>query len=172
MVQQFSVSISDPMSNRVSNHDGATMHKRRDDVYSSDTGYFLGSIEEAMKKMAMKVVIFHTNENKRELSAKLLYSKVPLCVHLVPATRNHKSQKHIMWKSRRTMPLVGGFSRESPVSPAVSFRRCSLLISITLIGSQNPAVKSRPNLFTHTLQIYRQFNQMARVLYTPNMSRS
>ncbi|KAJ8882343.1 hypothetical protein PR048_014145 [Dryococelus australis] len=34
-------------------------------------------------------------------------------------------------------PLVGGFSRGSPVSPARSFRRCSILTSITLIGSQD-----------------------------------
>ncbi|KAJ8891333.1 hypothetical protein PR048_010849 [Dryococelus australis] len=35
------------------------------------------------------------------------------------------------------------FSRRSPVSPALSFRRCSILASITLIGSQDLAVKSR-----------------------------
>ncbi|KAJ8896785.1 hypothetical protein PR048_002130 [Dryococelus australis] len=34
------------------------------------------------------------------------------------------------------MPLVGGSSRGSPVSPAHSFRRCSMLTSIALIGSQ------------------------------------
>ncbi|KAJ8869874.1 hypothetical protein PR048_028883 [Dryococelus australis] len=50
-----------------------------------------------------------------------------------------------------TMPLVGGFSRESPVSPALSFQRCSILTSITHVGSQNLAVKSRPNLFTYSL---------------------
>ncbi|KAJ8881801.1 hypothetical protein PR048_018287 [Dryococelus australis] len=38
----------------------------------------------------------------------------------------------------------------SPVSPAPSFRRFSVLTSITLIGSQCLAVKSRPNLFTHS----------------------
>ncbi|KAJ8866855.1 hypothetical protein PR048_032716 [Dryococelus australis] len=53
-----------------------------------------------------------------------------------------------MWESCRTMPLVGGFSRGSPVSPALSFRRCSILTSITLIASQDLDVKSRPNLFT------------------------
>ncbi|KAJ8876141.1 hypothetical protein PR048_024050 [Dryococelus australis] len=41
-----------------------------------------------------------------------------------------------MWESCRTMPLVGGFSRGSPVSPALSFRRCYILTSIILIGSQ------------------------------------
>ncbi|KAJ8898164.1 hypothetical protein PR048_003524 [Dryococelus australis] len=56
-----------------------------------------------------------------------------------------------MWKSCRTMPLVGGSSRGSPVSPALSFRRCSILASITLIGSQDLDVKSRPNLFTHSI---------------------
>ncbi|KAJ8869579.1 hypothetical protein PR048_028571 [Dryococelus australis] len=51
----------------------------------------------------------------------------------------------------RTMPLVGGFSRRSPVSLALSFRHCSILTSITLIGSQDLDVKSRPNLFTHPI---------------------
>ncbi|KAJ8884400.1 hypothetical protein PR048_016257 [Dryococelus australis] len=49
-----------------------------------------------------------------------------------------------MWESCRTMPLVGGFSSESPVSPALSFRRCSILTSITL-------VKSPLNILTHSL---------------------
>ncbi|KAJ8897435.1 hypothetical protein PR048_002781 [Dryococelus australis] len=35
-----------------------------------------------------------------------------------------------MWESCRTMPLVGGFSRESPIFPALSFRRCSVLTSL------------------------------------------
>ncbi|KAJ8889875.1 hypothetical protein PR048_009380 [Dryococelus australis] len=39
-----------------------------------------------------------------------------------------------MWESCRTMPLVSGFFRGSPVSPALSFRRCSILTSITLIA--------------------------------------
>ncbi|KAJ8880009.1 hypothetical protein PR048_020631 [Dryococelus australis] len=53
-----------------------------------------------------------------------------------------------VWESCRTMPLIGGFSRGSPVSPAPSFRRCSIFTSITLIGSEDLDVKSRPNLFT------------------------
>ncbi|KAJ8873266.1 hypothetical protein PR048_026900 [Dryococelus australis] len=49
------------------------------------------------------------------------------------------------WESCWTMPLVGGFSRGSLISPRPSFQRRS----ITLIGSQDLNVKSRPNLFTH-----------------------
>ncbi|KAJ8888387.1 hypothetical protein PR048_007877 [Dryococelus australis] len=41
------------------------------------------------------------------------------------------------------------FSRGSPVSPSLSFRRCSILTSITLIGSQDLDVKNHPNLYTH-----------------------
>ncbi|KAJ8877244.1 hypothetical protein PR048_021698 [Dryococelus australis] len=41
------------------------------------------------------------------------------------------------WESCRTRPLVGGFSRGSPVSPTLSFRCCSILISITPTGSQD-----------------------------------
>ncbi|KAJ8870958.1 hypothetical protein PR048_027260 [Dryococelus australis] len=37
-----------------------------------------------------------------------------------------------MWESCRTKPLVGGFSRVSPVSPALSFRRCSIITSLHL----------------------------------------
>ncbi|KAJ8875275.1 hypothetical protein PR048_023170 [Dryococelus australis] len=55
-----------------------------------------------------------------------------------------------MWESCQTTPLVGGFFRGSPVSPVLSFRRCSILTSITLIGSQDIDVKSRPNLFNHS----------------------
>ncbi|KAJ8892366.1 hypothetical protein PR048_004946 [Dryococelus australis] len=55
-----------------------------------------------------------------------------------------------MWESCWTMPLVGGFSWGSPVSLALSFWHCSILILITLIGSQNLDVKSHPNLFTHS----------------------
>ncbi|KAJ8895326.1 hypothetical protein PR048_000651 [Dryococelus australis] len=48
------------------------------------------------------------------------------------------------------MPLNGGFSRVSRSSLAASFRRCSILTSITLIGSQDLALKSRPNFLTHS----------------------
>ncbi|KAJ8892067.1 hypothetical protein PR048_004641 [Dryococelus australis] len=56
-----------------------------------------------------------------------------------------------MWEVCRTMPLVGGFSRGSLVSPALSFRRCSILTSITLIGSKVLDVKSRSDLSTQIL---------------------
>ncbi|KAJ8871711.1 hypothetical protein PR048_028042 [Dryococelus australis] len=56
-----------------------------------------------------------------------------------------------MWELCRTMPLVGRFSQRPPVSPALSLRRRSILTSITLIGSEDLAVKSSPNLFTHSL---------------------
>ncbi|KAJ8867368.1 hypothetical protein PR048_031169 [Dryococelus australis] len=48
------------------------------------------------------------------------------------------------WESCRTMPSVGEFSREFPPA-APSFRRCSILTSINLIGSQDLVVKSCPN---------------------------
>ncbi|KAJ8868993.1 hypothetical protein PR048_030539 [Dryococelus australis] len=52
------------------------------------------------------------------------------------------------WESCRTIPLVGGFSRGSPISPALSFRRCFIVTSLhPHIGSQDLDVKSRPNLF-------------------------
>ncbi|KAJ8894612.1 hypothetical protein PR048_007276 [Dryococelus australis] len=57
------------------------------------------------------------------------------------------------WESCRTKPLVGEFSRGPPAFPAPSFRLCSTLTSITLIGSQDITVNSRPNLFTHSISI-------------------
>ncbi|KAJ8869729.1 hypothetical protein PR048_028724 [Dryococelus australis] len=56
-----------------------------------------------------------------------------------------------MWESCWAMQLVVGFSRVSPIYPALSFQLCSILTSITLFGSQDLAVKSHPNLFTHSL---------------------
>ncbi|KAJ8872122.1 hypothetical protein PR048_025724 [Dryococelus australis] len=52
-----------------------------------------------------------------------------------------------MLESCRTIPLVGGSSRGSPASPALSFRRCTVLTSITVIGSQDLAFNGRLNLF-------------------------
>ncbi|KAJ8874346.1 hypothetical protein PR048_025192 [Dryococelus australis] len=49
------------------------------------------------------------------------------------------------WESSWTMPLVSGFSRRSPVSPVLIFRRCSILTSFALIRSQDLVVKSRSN---------------------------
>ncbi|KAJ8891729.1 hypothetical protein PR048_004264 [Dryococelus australis] len=45
----------------------------------------------------------------------------------------------LTWESCRTMPLVGAFSRGSPVSHRPSFRWCSMLTSLTLVGSQDLA---------------------------------
>ncbi|KAJ8873343.1 hypothetical protein PR048_026977 [Dryococelus australis] len=53
-----------------------------------------------------------------------------------------------IWEPCRTMPLVGGSSRGSPISPTLSFRRCFILTSNTLIGTQHLDVKSRPIIFT------------------------
>ncbi|KAJ8870120.1 hypothetical protein PR048_029132 [Dryococelus australis] len=54
------------------------------------------------------------------------------------------------WESCRTMPLVGGFLSGISRFPSSLFRRRSIFTSLTLIGSQVLAVKSRPNVFTST----------------------
>ncbi|KAJ8889213.1 hypothetical protein PR048_008711 [Dryococelus australis] len=54
------------------------------------------------------------------------------------------------WESSRTVPLVGGFSRGSPIFPAPSFRPRPYIHFNHLVGSQDLAVKSRPNLFSHS----------------------
>ncbi|KAJ8898397.1 hypothetical protein PR048_003757 [Dryococelus australis] len=57
-----------------------------------------------------------------------------------------------MWKLCVFIPLVGGFSRGYPVSPAFTFRRCSIFTSHRPHGLyKHLNVKSRPNLFTHAL---------------------
>ncbi|KAJ8883168.1 hypothetical protein PR048_015008 [Dryococelus australis] len=56
-----------------------------------------------------------------------------------------------IWESCHTMALG------SPVSPALSFRRCYILNSIILIGSQDLGVKSHPNLFTHSCSVIEVF---------------
>ncbi|KAJ8885942.1 hypothetical protein PR048_012148 [Dryococelus australis] len=66
-----------------------------------------------------------------------------------------------MWETWRTMPLFCGFSRGSPVSPALVFRRYYILTSISLIGSQDLAVKSCPNFFTHS-HSNREIEQISR----------
>ncbi|KAJ8881558.1 hypothetical protein PR048_018041 [Dryococelus australis] len=51
------------------------------------------------------------------------------------------------WESCRTMSLVGGFSRGSPVPPAFGFRRCS---SFTSFHSHRLSIshENRPNIST------------------------
>ncbi|KAJ8880898.1 hypothetical protein PR048_017371 [Dryococelus australis] len=71
------------------------------------------------------------------------------CSHPIKANRVQSPAGSPALESCRTMPLVGGFFSGISRSPAPSFRRCSIFISNTLIGSQKLAVKSRPNLLTH-----------------------
>ncbi|KAJ8875884.1 hypothetical protein PR048_023791 [Dryococelus australis] len=54
------------------------------------------------------------------------------------------------WESCRTMPLVGGFSRGPPVSPAPSFRHCSITnIASPSLALKISILKAPPNLLTH-----------------------
>ncbi|KAJ8878713.1 hypothetical protein PR048_019298 [Dryococelus australis] len=50
-----------------------------------------------------------------------------------------------MCESCRTIPLVGGFSQGTPVSPALSFQCRSILTSIALTGSQDLAGADTPH---------------------------
>ncbi|KAJ8888590.1 hypothetical protein PR048_008082 [Dryococelus australis] len=54
------------------------------------------------------------------------------------------------WESCRTMPLVGGFSLDLPFPLPIFAGAAPYSPRITLIGSQDLAVKSGPNLFTHS----------------------
>ncbi|KAJ8873699.1 hypothetical protein PR048_024531 [Dryococelus australis] len=54
-----------------------------------------------------------------------------------------------VWESCRTMALVGGFYRGSPVSHALFIRRCSVHQPPSSV--LKTSLKNRPNLFTYTL---------------------
>ncbi|KAJ8875298.1 hypothetical protein PR048_023193 [Dryococelus australis] len=84
----------------------------------------------------------------------------PPCPQYRTACNGTGSPDFRKWESCQTMPLVGGFSRGSPVSSSPSFRCRSIFTSITLIGSQDLAVKSRPNLFTHSFDCLRSKIQL------------
>ncbi|KAJ8875313.1 hypothetical protein PR048_023208 [Dryococelus australis] len=81
---------------------------------------------------------------------------VAALIALSPPTKANRAQSPAgspdfrKWESCRTIPLIDGSSRGSPVSPTPSFRRRSIFTSNTLIGSRDLAVKNRPNIFTHS----------------------
>ncbi|KAJ8876984.1 hypothetical protein PR048_021436 [Dryococelus australis] len=56
-----------------------------------------------------------------------------------------------MWESCRTMPLVGGFSQGSPVSPVLVFRRCSILTSLHPHRLSRPRCLDPPKSLHSTL---------------------
>ncbi|KAJ8877978.1 hypothetical protein PR048_022441 [Dryococelus australis] len=62
-----------------------------------------------------------------------------------------------MWESCRTMPLVGGFSRGSPVSPALTFSHHSHLVSAS------SAFKSHQNL-SQLKMFHRGYSQLDSVI--------
>ncbi|KAJ8869208.1 hypothetical protein PR048_030780 [Dryococelus australis] len=82
------------------------------------------------------------------------------------------------WESCRTMLLVAGYSRGSPVYPTLAFRRCFIFTSIALIGFQNLAVGSPPpppNVITnlHSIPLcgpYSQFHFCTVLLEHPVLS--
>ncbi|KAJ8871590.1 hypothetical protein PR048_027916 [Dryococelus australis] len=97
----------------------------------------------------------HHLEQFLELCDQLLYGINCKRLACSPLTKANRFQfpawslpDFLMWESCRTMSLVDGFSRRFPVFTVLSFRCRSIPTSITLIGSQDLAVKNRPNLFT------------------------
>ncbi|KAJ8866685.1 hypothetical protein PR048_032546 [Dryococelus australis] len=73
------------------------------------------------------------------LSIVALWNRLP---HKVNRVRFPAGSLPDMWESWRTMPLMGGFSRGPPASPALVFCRCS--IHFTLIGSQDLDLVFKP----------------------------
>ncbi|KAJ8867912.1 hypothetical protein PR048_031720 [Dryococelus australis] len=77
-----------------------------------------------------------SNKNTARVKKKKFPAKLRVeCMAIAQSGRDGNPS----WESCRTIPLVGGFSRGSPVYPAPSFRRRSILTSIILIGSRNLA---------------------------------
>ncbi|KAJ8874012.1 hypothetical protein PR048_024852 [Dryococelus australis] len=57
-----------------------------------------------------------------------------------------------------------GFLGDLPFPRATTFRHCSILTSITLIGSQDINVKNRPNFFTRSLIFQRLISKVLTLL--------
>ncbi|KAJ8876058.1 hypothetical protein PR048_023966 [Dryococelus australis] len=102
--------------------------------------------------------------DKRHRPARLPYAEVRQRTRREPNPPAHLPQRRTVFNSRPGNARIfaggnragrcrwsGGFSRGSPVSSALSFLRCSILTSLTLIGSQDLAVRSGPNLSWKTL---------------------
>ncbi|KAJ8872999.1 hypothetical protein PR048_026615 [Dryococelus australis] len=87
------------------------------------------------------VIYLRQNERARKIEDPL---ENPPTSGIVSGNKHLTQSRHLL-PPFRTMPLVGGISRGSPVSPSLSFRRCSILTSITLIGSQNLNVYQSEN---------------------------
>ncbi|KAJ8890850.1 hypothetical protein PR048_010359 [Dryococelus australis] len=98
----------------------------------------------------VRLVIRHTNMQKLLSSAHVPYVDLP--------TTNATCQNHLVNTDERTVRIVpddaadrrvfSGISRFPPTSiPALPHTR----LNISLIGCQDFAVKSRPNLFTHSI---------------------
>ncbi|KAJ8875294.1 hypothetical protein PR048_023189 [Dryococelus australis] len=83
----------------------------------------------------------HSGDAALDSRASVALSVRSLLCHVASVVRLLASHLGVpdfgMWESCRTMPLVDGFSRGSPVSPALSIRCCSILTPrFTLIGSR------------------------------------
>ncbi|KAJ8876291.1 hypothetical protein PR048_024201 [Dryococelus australis] len=103
-------------------------------------GLELGSFDFGSRKMLVQPGISHSLHKSARLPPRLTgFNPRPVSF---PGFR--------MWESCLMMSLVCGFSRGSPVSPVLSFRRCSILTTITLISSQYLSVKSLIYIFTHS----------------------
>ncbi|KAJ8865990.1 hypothetical protein PR048_033514 [Dryococelus australis] len=94
--------------------------------------------------------LLQTNVNEEKVQA----SQVALSACSVCARALARFKRTRSFHSYEPLGIVGRrvFSG-SPVFPAPSFQRRSMFTSLTLIGSQDLAVKSRPNLFTHSLTL-------------------
>ncbi|KAJ8893192.1 hypothetical protein PR048_005777 [Dryococelus australis] len=96
-------------------------------------------------------------QRKKIISITITYTGAMVAERLArsPPTKVNRAQSPAGspdFRKCRTMLLVGGSFRESPVSSTPSFRSRPIFTSITLIGSQYLAVKSHANLFTHSLR--------------------
>ncbi|KAJ8882519.1 hypothetical protein PR048_014330 [Dryococelus australis] len=98
------------------------------------------------------LTLAHAHWRRRQLRGESPTSTTLKATRTAPGLNTCWWFDSLCYTSCWTMPLVGGFSRGSPVFPALSFRHCSLLTSITIafIGSQDLAVESHQNIFTHS----------------------
>ncbi|KAJ8895187.1 hypothetical protein PR048_000512 [Dryococelus australis] len=104
--------------------------------------YFISIVANFTGRMSLRapVKIYAVFTNKRAAVAQRLQSSPPTKANRVrfPAGQHPDFRT---WESCWTMPLVGGFSRRSQISPALTFRRLSILT----YGGFEPAISSSSN---------------------------
>ncbi|KAJ8877577.1 hypothetical protein PR048_022032 [Dryococelus australis] len=106
-------------------------------------------------EMARLYLVLNTSRSRSGVAVRLLASH-----HGEPV----RFPDFRMWKSCRTISLAGGFSRGSPVSPALAFRRCFILTSLHPSSALKTSMLRAAQISSHILNsLERQYVHRYRV---------